>query len=183
MFSADHDASPVKAWMSSQSAPCGYTVIKALCAVQPPSAAARGYSTPRAGPSPTGGHGARRRPRRADLGGAQGELASGRAQDEGPGRALRRKYADPVRRGGDKCRGLSSWTANTQARKVRTMESAEVCKIITPLGVDVLDVHRLTHHALRGLTILTPVFCALMHPANRLRPGQLTHRWVAAHQG
>ena len=48
-------------------------------------------------------------------------------------------------------------------------------KIIATIGMDVLDVHRLTHNALCGLTILTPVTCTLMHTANRLRPGQLTH--------
>ena len=51
------------------------------------------------------------------------------------------------------------------------------------IGVNVLDVHRLPHHALCRLTILTPVLCALINPANRLRPRQLTHRWVSAPQG
>jgi hypothetical protein len=60
---------------------------------------------------------------------------------------------------------------------------AEVFQRIGTIGVNVLDVHGLPHHALGRLTILTPVLGALMHPAHRLRLGQLTHWWVAAHRG
>ena len=42
MFPAAQDWSPVSAAIPSQSSACGYTVIMALWAVQPPSAAARG---------------------------------------------------------------------------------------------------------------------------------------------
>ena len=59
---------------------------------------------------------------------------------------------------------------------------AEVFQRIWTIGVNVLDVHGLPHHALCRLTILTPVLGALMHPTHRLRPGQLTHWWVSAYR-
>ena len=46
MRAARQEGSPVSAAMPSQSASWGTRKISALCAVQPPRAAARGYSTP-----------------------------------------------------------------------------------------------------------------------------------------